>query len=313
MPDISILHQRPTGKKSKTIISNGNKLPPVKMFGNKITFLNTCAFDSILEILCSAYCNIKQFREFVDKCTKPDHTIINIFNAVSIYANKGICRSVYQHRANLLYLLVNENSNQNNIISCTQNIVALFEKLMNDHASLIEEILCSKCNYKKLIQKPTISVSAKAILLTGIQCLEFSIHKVLENRATSCCICDVNSNNKTARSTQICGPYLCIDMEYIYDDCLQEAYIGKNIKTNIKDIPVNITIKGARYILCGVVQYIKPITTDGLGHYIAFCRSVTNNWEKRDDCHNKTEYLQGKFPDIRIAIILYARCDLYLH
>jgi len=54
-PDITIIHQKPTANRISGIIQNGNKLAPVKIFIKKVSLRNTCAFDSIIEILASSY------------------------------------------------------------------------------------------------------------------------------------------------------------------------------------------------------------------------------------------------------------------
>lgn len=67
---------------------------------------------------------------------------------------------------------------------------------------------------------------------------------------------------------------------------LQRAY-GFSIKNNLKGIPVHLLINNIRYVLSGVVQFIEFNVQKGLGHYIAYCRLVNNNWEKRDDMCKK--------------------------
>jgi len=69
---------------------------------------------------------------------------------------------------------------------------------------------------------------------------------------------------------------------------LQRAYkFSGNVTGNIRDISVYLLINNIRYVLSGVMQFIEPEIQEGLGHYIAYCRSLNNNWEKRDDMRKK--------------------------
>jgi len=48
-------------------------------------------------------------------------------------------------------------------------------------------------------------------------------------------------------------------------------------------------------MFCPAVQFIESEIQEGLGHYIAYCRSLNNNWEKRDDmCAQKNRIYRTK-------------------
>lgn len=82
--------------------------------------------------------------------------------------------------------------------------------------------------------------------------------------------------------------YICALTWSIYQSMLQRAYgFSGNIKNNLKCIPVHLLINNIRYVLSGVVQFIEFNVQKELGHYIAYCRLVNNNWEKRDDMRKK--------------------------
>lgn len=88
---------------------------------------------------------------------------------------------------------------------------------------------------------------------------------------------------------------------------LQRTYgFSGNIKSNLQDIPVYLLINNVRYVLSGVVQFIEPKIQEGLGHYIAYCRSVNNNWEKRDNMCKKAEYIGQNIPNMKIAYFVYS-------
>jgi len=61
-------------------------------------------------------------------------------------------------------------------------------------------------------------------------------------------------------------------------------------------------------MFCPAVQFIESEIQEGLGHYITYCRSLNNNWEKRDDMHKKTEYIGQNKLNMKIAFIFYVQC-----
>lgn len=121
-PDITIIHQRPTGNRTKGIIQNGNKLAPVKIFNKKISLRNTCAFDSIIEILASSYCNFKEFKKFINMATKFNKND-SVLKIVSNYARVRVSKSLYQQRINLLYTyILKKHQDDNDEGSCVTNV-----------------------------------------------------------------------------------------------------------------------------------------------------------------------------------------------
>lgn len=178
--------------------------------------------------------------------------------------------------------------------------------MMENYPSLTDNIYCNKCGYSKEKIRQTISVQTQPILKEGIQFLQNSIQKVAQDQTVNCEHCQ----EKCAISKKIFSSYICIDIEYIYQSMLQRAYgFSGNIKSNLKDIPVHLIINNIRYVLSGVVQFIEPKIEEGLGHYVAYCRSVNNNWEKRDDMCKKAEYIGPNMSNIKIAFIFYVECS----
>lgn len=39
----------------------------MKINNEKYILMNTCAFDSVLQILCTAYCDSERYKDFIDK------------------------------------------------------------------------------------------------------------------------------------------------------------------------------------------------------------------------------------------------------
>lgn len=65
-PDINLTYDRPLRKRKDEILRNGNNCNLVIVNDKKLYVKNTCAFDSLVEILTS-YCSYSEFKNWIDK------------------------------------------------------------------------------------------------------------------------------------------------------------------------------------------------------------------------------------------------------
>lgn len=54
-PNVTLMHNRPLSKRKDMIIQNGNLLAPVKIEKMKVQVMNTCPFDSLIELIVNRY------------------------------------------------------------------------------------------------------------------------------------------------------------------------------------------------------------------------------------------------------------------
>lgn len=68
---------------------------------NKVQFLNTCAFDTITEILSSACCDIENFRTFIMKNRDESKAkkYLCYASAIMEYSISGVNNLLYPNRA----------------------------------------------------------------------------------------------------------------------------------------------------------------------------------------------------------------------
>ena len=66
-PEIDLHLQKPKNSKPrrKSVLQNSNTQKPRPINGKKISFVNTCPFDCIVEILSRTMCNVQNFKDFV--------------------------------------------------------------------------------------------------------------------------------------------------------------------------------------------------------------------------------------------------------
>ena len=310
-PYIKFVHQRPTGQQSKAILKNGN-LQKTRVTLNKIKtrIKNTCPFDSLLEILSSAYSNIQEFQQYLNQATAGKREN-DLFNLAILYARRGVCNDIYVIRAEIIHrLIIGKEKPIPSTIDCDYNIARLFEKLSTQYNySSKFEFKCSSCNYQETRLSQTETVHSFDVLNNGIQNLNSSLLRLFSDRKGLVCI---KCKNNTAERKVELGNYLVFDTEYLFIEQLQKNILQENFKEHIlcdlKDIPVFLNIKGQNYVLCGVVEFIPPLINGGTGHYVAYCRTVTNRWNVKDDCSDFVDYPKT-IPKLNISIIFYVRCN----
>lgn len=91
--DINLTYDRPLRKRKDEILRNGNNSNLVIVNDKKLYVKHTCAFDSLVEILTTSYCNYSKFKNWIDKNSE------NIFlSFIKKYATEGVNNSLYQKR-----------------------------------------------------------------------------------------------------------------------------------------------------------------------------------------------------------------------
>lgn len=53
-------------------------------------------------------------------------------------------------------------------------------------------------------------------------------------------------------------------------------------------------IKNVKYVLIGIIHFIPPEIENGIGHYTAFCKTVTGSWKQHNDLKCKADIISNK-------------------
>jgi len=159
--------------KSIPILRNGDdkSLKQVKIAGKHIDFLNTCAFDSLLQILLTAAIDHEKFFNRVKNLAMPE----NIFSLIESLAEKGVTQSAYKWRGKILMgIFETRGQEQLNclVVSCDTTISDLAKQLLQQSSGLIEEHHCENGCEIQQVFLPTLSVTPTA---------QFSNTTVIEN------------------------------------------------------------------------------------------------------------------------------------
>lgn len=126
-----------------------------------------------------------------------------------------------------------------------------------------------------------------------------SVDELIRAKISYCRSCHKNSASKIIQIRD----YLCLNIEHFYEPSIR--FPDKTFpNTNLNDIPTTIRVQDKSYVLCGVIQFIAPTIINGIGHYVAYVRSLTNKWTEINNLFKEPTNIFN-LPAIRISLLLY--------
>lgn len=299
-PNVTLMHNRPLRKRKDIIIQNGNLLASVKIEKIKVQVMNTCSFDSIIELITNGYSDYIEYQRQV----RIEFSDFEFFDLVIDYATNNITSKWYIKRALCLFKTLDKPLAS--ILDCSYNISSLISKLLHDIPSTTNKFTCKKCKTNSTIIKSVLQIDSKPILTEGLKTgLEKSLNKYFSTKKKVYC----NSCKSYGYEFSEPGPHLLIDTEHPFISMLQiDSVIISEIP--LSEIPHFIMIKNIKYVLIGVIHFIPPEIRNGVGHYVAFCKTVTGSWKQCDDAKYKADLIpNGSLSStlVRPAIIGYVK------
>lgn len=272
-------------------MQNGNSLEPAWIGARLIKIKNTCPFDSVIELLSTAYIDNSSYKAKID--TLKDNSLTLLL--MDDYVNNGPTKQIYQQRASILD---NIYGFQNNVLDCKDNVTFLVSKILKDLPSCYKIKICencgSSCELRTSIEVDQSSVSN----------LHNFIGDYFNDRTSTCRECH------TICKTQINpGLHVMLDLEFALDSQFhRDIYPDAPDKINLSDLPTKIFIKGNNYILNGLIGYFPAHSEDEIGHYIAICRRVTNCWEIHDDRYMELERIvRTEKYAVKATLVMYSQ------
>ncbi len=267
--DPSILYvpeKRKSIKKIVGLLKNGNcdTLGTVKIEGKYFTLLNTCAFDTVAQILFVSYADSIEYATFVDSAEK------EFFQLISKGIRDGITLQTYKRRAAVL--LQNEIGKltplqENHVeMNCATTSYYLLSKLLAKDPSLEELVHCQQCVYENIRSFPTILLN----LPTDTMAL---FNDTLIQRCSPPLNKECPSCKSPVQVLYHFNRHLFLELSSVILKG-QTKNIGE-VKVQLNEIPVTITPPGQSFIykLRGVISFIAPPvkSMSAIGHYIAYC------------------------------------------
>ncbi|XP_044585591.1 uncharacterized protein LOC123265770 isoform X3 [Cotesia glomerata] len=271
--------------KTKQLLKNGYK--PFAVNGISILLSNTCAFDSITQILATAGKDDPKFLLYMDTNANPTMKFISQF------CNIGATDVIYQKKTTLLATLFKER------IEDKSNISPLYVRQLNMWSSVNEiwqkcfpSSACISCTCKLCevyrIPIPMVQVNYKMIWENGFGQLQQSIHSF--DSKIRCTKCKLNMIDRSL----LFNKCICIELDI-------RMYQKNPLKCKLITFPSVIQLNNKNYMLRGIIEIVN-------GHFVAYCRRYNDNWRLHDDTASNIQPVQpGK--EIVPNAAIYTRID----
>lgn len=261
---------------------------------------NTCAFDSIVQIMFSSYVDSYIYAEWLNTNSS------NILFKLVINATRdGITSQTYKKRAYILKPIISEykqlNETPDGLIildsACTANY--MYQTLFEKYSSYTEVRECLTCNYNQT--KLCITITAN-LPTESIDFMQDVLKRTFEEYR-KCIQC-----TSSIKPKYISGTYLLIEsvtkiVQYGQDKTQFDLQVV------LKDIPIKINLFDKQFTLRGLINFIQPpkcMSMDAIGHYVSYnWRETNNSWERCDDLLNCIRHVRPSTEINNCQFIMY--------
>lgn len=306
-PNRAIL-MRNLNSKSKTksigFIQNGNKsrFKSILLDDGNYVLSNTCAFDSVIQILAVAYCDSDKYETFVNE-KKNKNTLWHLVFAL---LRDGLTVQTYRKRAKILKQYYPGEPMVNGVVSLSveQAVDNLLIKLLVEDESVEVVQSCSLCGYKIEEKKQYLTVCVPERNITK---------RLLNNLLNTEIKYQFNSINcKTCSRKMIATPKFGNHIFFNLIN-LNNTMGGQFTDTSMRlnSIPKHIRALEEIYYFRGSVttpddqQGTTAHTT--LGHYHAHTyRQPINIWQMYDDNKEKI-YTLNENKNVNVQILMFSK------
>lgn len=253
-------------RRHQFILANAHLIDPIVINDKLVSFANSCAFDSLSEILMHAYHTVPSFFNFVNQNKQMNCDYLSFI--ISYFNSGKNLRDIYNLRGEILYNFAD--SNDATHVNCEFELLDLYKNIMLRYRMEPEIAECIACSTQyeqpfKIVEPLNIDVSKDDFTK-----LETAVNNALVCNNVRCDVCEQNSVNLNRNVDD----FICVNVEEYFVKSLNIN--GKQYECSIKDIPVNMLIRNKEFVLVGAVEYASH-------HYIAYCRNLKNVWDKRND------------------------------
>lgn len=285
------------------ILKNGNisDLQPVKIDGFSYTLTNTCAFDSLVHIICSSYVDSTQYSTYIDQ-----EILHDFFELVSSASRDGINAQTYRKRVVILSKIMctlrtwTEHPSGLRNFDCSCTIEFMIRNIFSNYFSLVTKRKCLNCSFTKIRKNVTISVKLPTENLDFLNDALSSMFLQDPEICQNCKISIIELVNEYGKQIFI-EPYVPLTTG-------QNTNKDLDISIMLHEIPKSITIQQQLYNLRGMINFIPPASKKlhAVGHYVTYCwRDATNKWEKYDDLSTSPRIVRQTSIATNCQILVY--------
>lgn len=278
---------------SLPILKNGNlKQNPLQFGKNLILVQNTCAFDSLFQILACAYIDSENFRQWVST-NMEDKTADNTFwNLIEKFIEKGATVVPYRLRAsmakNKIELEKCKQLNNLTVIDMSATIRNQVDRYVRNFSMFTRDLNCSECNDFKSyanIQYIQLMLADDDMNSEGI---ERRVEEYMENIIFKTCFCGMNSFSVSIKS-----PLFLIDLLRLpnFDETHKTDSV-QPIRMFLTDLPNQLNVLNDTFFLVGVVVFFgNEDDPKNLGHYLGIAKR-DNIFQVYDDLKEKASKIK---------------------
>jgi hypothetical protein len=276
-----ILHYNDNSRTKSSIIGvlrNGSitELKSIRVDNEYMSFVNTCTFDSISQVIFCAYADSENYGQFVE------NNIQNTFmELVSHALRDGINVQSYRKRALFLKDLftkeVYQYLNKITVINLACTAQYMVNKIFETFPSISEEKKCNNCL--------TSDTRNQIYVLVNLPTEDLLFLKdVLETYGMDQILC------------KNCNLVLDRKVEFKEHLIIELAVPMTKDRRATNHLDLNIKLKDVNKTLRGLICFIPPANNleNSIGHYITYCYRVPNDiWEKYDDLTTKPKSVRS--------------------
>jgi len=262
------------------LLKNGSSsdLLGIQIDSHLYCITNTCAFDSLVQVLLTAYADSDTVREFIKRYSED----VPFFSLISSCIVQGITPHTYKNRARILLGILPETAisdgrGLNTVMvnaACTLTflITSFFQKFL----SYAETTTCSECGGGR--KRDLVSITVHFEAGDSLSALSHLLDIYMTN-PMKCDHCGCTLKNRNI---------LLGDIIFI-ETCLITTKFCKipHPCGILNDVPKIFTFSGKpSYYLRGLLVFKPPnnSSSGAIGHYIAYCyRYVNNEWYRYND------------------------------
>lgn len=271
------------------LLRNGHlvDLKPIKINStSSLTLSNTCAFDSLVQIMATTFCDSSSFKELILITKESSKMAQLVYDIVKTNVNKGI----YRQRAIILNDIFNHNESRCGIVhlNVETEIGNLLPKL-DINPCLAEETRCENCSFCRGI---SFKFSLEIEMATSSELQSKISQKMEQTSCSSLCYCG-----------GIIKIYSTLSPTHFFIEPLDVTNKMFQLKSTLDSLPKVINISGTQYKLRGTIGYIGP--TIGTGHFIAYAHRQNFSWEEYDDRGTKSK-LCSPNKSLNCQLLLYS-------
>lgn len=275
------------------VMTNGNNcdLLPIKMEdGYFVVLRNTCGFDSLVQLLATAYCDSLGFKELISVNTSK----VDVCHVVENLVKSGVTKKTYRLRAELLRkecTVYEEHPNKIVSIDVGDSIHNILKTL---HLPCALKVLnCKCCGYT--YESTLITVEVEVSVAHKSLNLENNLKNLVNERQLRriCTSCNQNLWLNTNLS-----------FTHLFVEPLNEAQMNMELTIKLCDIPKYLNFNDTSYALRGIIGYTGPSDGQSLGHFTCMAYRHNQKWELYDDRMTKSCHCSPK-REVRVQLILY--------